>query len=191
MSYRVLQSATFVSLFVITVSLALQDASAQGGHMQMGDSMNVTTTRGNQSSPAIYEIPDSGVQVKLSWQPEAISINETTTFTFEFIDTATQQRLQSVSYAVHILLDGRGMGTAHAHEATAPEGIGTVEQEFDSTGSLAIIVESIRIGNDTPVQGVAQFNVAVAPEFHVAGVIIMGAALSSIIAAARLKTKRP
>ena len=189
MSYRVLQSATFVSLFVITVSLALQDASAQGGHMQMGDSMNVTTTRNNQSSPAIYEIPDSGVQVKLSWQPEAISINETTTFTFEFIDTATQQRLQNVSYAVHILLDGRGMG--HAHETTAPEGIGTVEQEFDSAGSLTIIVESIRIGNDTPVQGVAQFNVAVAPEFHVAGVvIIMGAALSSIIAAARLKTKR-
>lgn len=115
-------------------------------------------------------------------------INETTTFTFEFIDTATQQRLQNVSYAVHMLLDGRSMG--HAHEGTAPEGIGTVGQEFDSTGSLAIIVESIRIGNDTPVQGVAQFNVAVVPEFHVAGAIIMGAALSSIIAAARLKTKR-
>ena len=79
-----------------------------------------------------------------------------------------------------MLLDGRSMG--HAHEGTAPEGIGTVEQEFDSTGSLTIIAESIRIGNDTPVQGVAQFNVA--------GAIIMGAALSSIIAAARLKTKR-
>lgn len=87
-----------------------------------------------------------------------------------------------------MLLDGRSMG--HAHEGTAPEGIGTVGQEFDSTGSLAIIVESIRIGNDTPVQGAAQFNVAVVPEFHVAGAIIMGAALSSIIAAARLKTKR-
>lgn len=173
----------------LTAGFTFVQASAQGDHMQMGDSMSVTTTRNNQTSPVVYEIPDSGVQVKLSWQPEAISTNETTTFTFEFIDTDTQQRLQNVSYAVHMSLDGRSMG--HAHEGTAPEGIGTIEQEFDSTGSLAIVVESIMIGNDTPVEGSAQFGVAVVPEFPMAAALVMGATVSSMIVAARLlKTKK-
>jgi hypothetical protein len=181
--------AAFTSLVVIAASLTSTQVFAQGDHMQMGDSMNVTTTRGNQTSPVVYEIPDGGVQVKLSWEPEAISTNETATFTFEFIDIDTQQRLQNVSYAVHMSLDGRSMG--HAHEGTVPEGIGTVKQEFDSTGSLAIVVESIRVGNDTPVRGAAQFSVAVVPEFPMAAAIVMGVTLSSIIAAVRLlKTKR-
>lgn len=98
--------------------------------MQMGDSMNMPESSTNSTSPAIYEIPNSGVQVKLSWQPEAINTNETAQLTFEFIDTETGQHLQNVSYSVHMSLDGKSMG--HAHEGKAPEGIGTIEQEFDS-----------------------------------------------------------
>lgn len=44
-------------------------------------------------------------------------------------------------------LNGKSMG--HAHEGTAPEGIGVIEQKFDTMGSLLIIVESIAVGNTT------------------------------------------
>jgi hypothetical protein len=76
----------------------------------------------------------------------------------------------------------------HAHQGTAPEGIGTLEQQFDSTGSLAIIVDSIKVGEEMPLQGAAQFNMVVVPEFPLALAIAMGAALSGIIAAMRLST---
>jgi len=175
-----------LALATVTASFTIVQVFAQGDHMQMGDSMNVTTERNNQTSPVIYDIPNSGVRVKMSWQPEAINTNETTQFIFEFLDTDFERRLQNVSYAVHMSLDGKSMG--HAHEGTATEGIGTVEQKFDSTGSLAIVIDSIRVGNDTPIEGAAQFGVVVVPEFPVAA-IVMGAALGSIVAAARITKK--
>jgi hypothetical protein len=187
---RIAQSLiTVLVLVTVTASLTIVQVSAQGDHMQKGDSMNVTTTRNNQTSPLVYEILDSGVQVNLSWQPEAISTNETTVFTFEFIDSETQQHLQNVSYSVHMSLDGRSMG--HAHEDSAPDGIGTVEQEFDSTGLLTIVVESTKVGIDTPIEGAAQFSVAVVPEFPLAPAIIMASALGSLIVGSRIvKTKK-
>ena len=98
------------------------------------------------------------------------------------------RHLENVSYAVHMALDGKSIG--HAHEGTAPDGIVTLEQKFDSTGSLAIVIESIRIGNDTSIKGAAQFNVLVVPEFPMTA-MVMGASLSSIVVAARLfKSKK-
>lgn len=188
MWHRLMIPITAVLFLVATGSgLVLVQAFGQGDHMQMGDSMNVTTTDNNQTSPVIYEIPDTTVQIKLSWQPEAINTNDTTTFTFEFIDSDTEQRLQNVSYSVHMSLNGRSMG--HAHEGAAPEGIGTLEQQFDSQGSLSMIVESIKVG-DSAIDGSAQFSINVMPEFPLAPVMIAGVVLSGMVAASRIfKTK--
>jgi len=188
-----------ISVVLIILLLAINaatflavPASAQNDHMQMDDSTDIATNSSDAASspPAIYEIPNSGIQVKLSWEPQAINTNETTGFTFEFIDADTEQHLQNVSFSVHMSLEGESRG--HGHESTAPEGIGTIDQKFDSMGSLSIIVESIKVGNDTPIEGFAQFNLTVVPEFPVLfiGVIMSVAVMASMFASRYVLKKR-
>ena len=120
---------------------------------QRDHSMETSNDEAAAESPAIYDIADSNVQVKTSWQPEIINTDEPTTFTLEFLDSTTGDHLQDVSYAVHMRLDGKSMG--HGHEAKAPDGIGTVEQQFDSRGSLSMIVDSIAVGDGPAIEGYA------------------------------------
>ena len=175
---------------IFAVSLALvgglsNQASAQGDQMGVGDSLDVQVTQAsnNATSPAIYEIPNSRVQVKMTWQPDSINTNETSKFAFEFIDTDTEQRLQDVTFSVHMTLDGKSM--SHGHQATAPEGIGMIEQKFDSTGSLSIVVESIKVG-DTVIEGSVQYRITVVPEFPSSLILIPSLIFAGIVAASRL-----
>ena len=100
-----------------------------------------------------------------------------------FFDTDTEQRLQNVSYSVHMSLDGKSL--AHTHAGSAPDGIGEVEQKFDSMGSLSIIVESIKVRN-TPIEGAAQFTVSVVPEFPLAPLIITAVVVGGAMAGQRI-----
>ena len=166
----------FVSAIFMT-TMSFSAAFAQEDH-----SMETSNDEAAAESPVIYDIPDSNVQVKVSWQPEIINTDESTTFTFEFLNSTTSERLQDVSYAVHMGLDGKSLG--HGHEAKAPDGTGTLEQQFDSMGSLSIIVDSIAVGDGPAIEGYAQFNLVVTPEFPVmlVGVITSVAVLGSALA---------
>lgn len=72
----------------------------------------------------------------------------------------------------------------HGHESKAPDGIGTIEQQFDSKGSLSIIIDSIAAGDAPAIDGYAQFNLVVTPEFPImlVGVITSVAVMGSAIA---------
>jgi len=80
-------------------------------------------------------------------------------------------------------LGGKSMG--HAHEAAAPEGIGTVDQKFDTMGNLAIIVESIEVDNSS-ITDFAQFNLNVVPEFPIGLAFVAGGIFGSVILITRL-----
>jgi len=186
--------ALIVLFLCIAVTVAGKEESfAQSDNMSMSGSMSSMNMTGDSAvnatrSPVIYTLPNSGIQIKMSWLPESINTNDTTKFTFEFIDRDTEQHLQNVSFSVHMSLDGTSMG--HAHEATAPQGIVTVEQKFDAVGSLMIIVESIKV-NGTLVNDVAQFGLSVVPEFPVSTAIITALAIGGSIAAFRLVWIKP
>jgi len=132
--------------------------SAGSINMTGGQAINAT------ESPAIYTLPNSKMQIKMTWQPEAINTNDSTKFTFEFIDTDTEQLVQNISFTAHMSLAGKSM--VHKHEVTAPNGIATINQKFDSRGSLLIIIDSIKVGN-TSIADLAQFSLNVLPEFPI------------------------
>lgn len=163
---------------IFATTMSLEAAFAQEGH-----SMDAITDESAEESPAVYDIPESNIQVKVSWQPEIINTDEPTRFTFEFLNSTTGEHLQDVSYAVHMALDGKSMG--HGHESKAPDGIGTIEQQFDSKGSLSIIIDSIAAGDAPAIDGYAQFNLVVTPEFPImlvgvlTSVAVMGSAIAS------------
>jgi len=154
----------------------------QGYQMNMDENVTASTNATSTGLPMTYDIEDSNVRVNLSWQPESIDIDGPTTFTFEFLDSNTGERLSDVSYSVHLMVDDKTV--IHGHEDTAPEGIGTMEQQFDETGALTVIVDTIAIGDNT-VDSFAQFDTTVVPEFSImlVGVItsisILGSALAS------------
>jgi len=178
----------FVALVISGMTIGITQSDAQSDQMNMSDSMSSMNMTGGSaisatSPPAIYTLPNSSIQVKMTWEPESINTNDTTKFTFEFIDTDTEQRVQNVSFSVHMSLDGKSMG--HAHEATAPEGIGIVEQMFDSMGSLSIVLESIKVGT-TPITDTAQFSLNVVPEFPIGVALVAGIVIGAGIAASRL-----
>lgn len=177
-------SLAFFIIISISIVVGMTQSFAQ---MDMGGSASSTnTTEGSAinatSSPAVYQLANSSIQIVMTWQPEAINTNDTTKFTFEFIDTDTEQHVQNVSFSVHMSLNGKSMG--HAHEGTAPEGIAVVEQEFDTMGSLVIIVESIKVGNTTQTDH-AQFSLNVVPEFPLS-VILLIVIIVGVIATSRL-----
>ena len=85
-------------------------AFAQGDAINMNEIMTASpNATGIESSPMSFDIPDNNIQVKLSWQPETINTDETTRFTFEFLDSSTGEHLKDVSYSVHMMLDGKSM----------------------------------------------------------------------------------
>lgn len=167
---------------IVCISAVFMTTTTLAAYAQQDSPMETSGGQVNADSPFIYNIPDSNVQVKVPWQPEIINTDEPTTFTFEFLDSNTGEHLQDVSYAVHMMLDGKSMG--HGHEANAPEGMGTLEQQFDSMGSLSIIIDSITVG-DAAIDGFAQINLAVVPEFPLVlvGVVmavgVVGSSLAS------------
>lgn len=148
--------------------------------MQMGDGSGSDTSA---TSPVIQDLANGTAQLKLSWQPEAINLDGPTTFTFEFVNASTGEPLQNVTYSVHLSLNGTSMG--HAHEGEAREGIGTVEQEFDSMGSLSIVIESIRIG-DAELEDLVQVTITVVPEFPV---VLVGVIMTATLALSLLATR--
>ena len=172
---------------IVCVSATLMTTSIFAEvHAQEDHSMETNDELVDAESPVIYDIPDSNIQVEVSWQPKIINTDEPTTFTFEFLNSTTGEHLQDVSYAVHMGLDGKSLG--HGHEAEAPDGVGTVEQQFYTMGSLSIIVDSIAVGDDEPaVEGYAQFDIVVTPEFPVmlVGVVITSIAVLGSALAAR------
>jgi hypothetical protein len=80
-------------------------------------------------------------------------------------------------------LDGRSIG--HAHEAIAQNGTATIEQKFDSMGSLVVIVESIKLGDES-ISDVAQFGLNVVPEFPVGVMLITSAVVGGILLTTRV-----
>ena len=172
------------TIIVISIIMGTTQSFAQDDQMSMtgGSAINAT------SSPAIYQLANSSIQIVMTWQPEAINTNDTTKFTFEFVDTDTEQHVQNVSFSVHMSLDGKSMG--HAHEATAPEGIGVIDQKFDTMGSLVIIVESIKVEN-TPLTDYAQFSLNVIPEFPLSVILLASVVIGSGIAVLRLVRIKP
>lgn len=174
MHFQAISAIVCISaIFMITTTLA--------AHAQQDHPMKTSGEQANAESPVIYDVSDSNVQIKVSWQPEIINTDEPATFTFEFLDASTGEHLQDVSYAAHMMLDGKSMG--HGHEGKAPEGIGTLEQQFDSMGSLSIIIDSMTVG-DAAVGGFAQINLAVVPEFPImpTGVVMAIAVMGSVFA---------
>lgn len=181
-----MQKGLFMIVAVALIFTCIAAATVAPSFGQMDDQMEMgdnTTATTNASSPMTYNLTDSNVQVKLSWQPESINTDEPTKFTYEFLNVSTGEHLSDVSYAVHMALDGESVG--HGHNGTAPEGIGTFEQQFDSQGSLSIVLESIKVGNSA-IDGVAQFSINVVPEFPLAPVMIAGVVLGGIVAASRI-----
>jgi hypothetical protein len=121
-------------------------------------------------SPVIMTTDDGKINVMLSWDPQTINIDDQpTTFTIEFLDADTEQRLNNVTYSVHMTVDGKDLG--HGHNGTAAEGIATIEQEFDSVGTLGIVVEIHSVGT-AQVDQFAQFSVAVTPELPAAAIAL-------------------
>lgn len=176
-AYGILAVFTIILILII---MGTTQSFAQDEQMSMSGGSAINAT----SSPAIYQLANSSIQIEMTWQPEPINTNDTTKFTFEFTDTETGQHVQNVSFSVHMSLDGKSMG--HAHEGTAPEGIGVVEQKFDTMGSLVIIVESIKVGDTTQTDH-AQFSLNVVPEFPIGLILFMtSVALGTGIAASRL-----
>lgn len=174
MHFQAIATIVFISaIFMITTTSA--------AHAQQDHPMEESGEQANVESPVIYNVSDSNVQIRVSWQPEIINTDEPTTFTFEFLDSGTGERLQGVSYATHMTLDGKSVG--HGHEGKAPEGIGTLVQQFDSMGSLSIIIDSMTV-RDIPVEGFAQINLAVVPEFPIMliGVVMAIAVMGSVFA---------
>lgn len=175
-----------------TLAISQSAFGQQGDEMNMNETMTASpNATGIESSPMNFDIPNSNVQVRLSWQPETINIDEATRFTFEFLDAKTGEHLEDVSYSAHMMLDGKSI--VHGHEATVPDGIGTLEQKFSSKGALSIVIESIKVGS-TPVNDFAQFNLTVVPEFP-AQLVVMATGLAGSLAASRMfifhkKTRR-
>lgn len=180
------------AITLLLATLLITTVSSTFGQMddQMEMNGNATTTNSTSaSSPVTYNLTDSGVQLRLSWKPQAINTEKPTMFSFEFLDSDTGEHLSNVSYAVHMSLDGKRLG--HGHNGTALEGIGTLEQKFDSMGSLSIIVESIKVGNAAPLTEFAQFNLSVVPEFPAlfAGIIMSVILTSSVLTSKFLFSK--
>ena len=183
--YTILGVIGILAISITAINGGLGQSYAQSDQMIMTGVSSTNAT----SSPAIYQLANSSIQIVMTWQPEAINTNDTTKFTFEFIDTDTEQLVQNVSFSVHMSLDGKSMG--HAHEGTAPEGIGVIEQKFDTMGSLLIIVESIAVGNTTETDH-AQFSLNVVPEFPIGIVVLMTTVvIGTGIAASRLIRIKP
>ena len=167
---------------VLLISVPSLAFGQQDHQMNMDENVTASTNATGTGLPMTYDIEDSSVRVNLSWEPESINIDEPTTFTFEFLDSNTGERLSDVSYSVHLMVDDKTV--IHGHEDTAPDGLGTMDQQFDETGALTLIVDTINIGEDS-VDGFAQFDATVVPEFPImlVGVItsvaILGSALAS------------
>lgn len=148
----------------------------------MDENVTASTNATGSGLPMTFDIENSNVRVNLSWQPESINIDGPTTFTFEFLDSNTEERLSDVSYSVHLMVDDKTV--IHGHEDTTPDGLGTMEQQFDETGALTLIVDTITFRDNT-VDGYAQFDTIVVPEFPIVviGVVmaiaVMGSALAS------------
>lgn len=167
-------------------SLAISESAfaQQGDEMNMNETMTIASSNvtGVESSPINFNIPNGNVQVRLSWQPETINTDGATKFTFEFLDTKTGEHLKDVSYSVHTMLDRKSV--VHGHEATVPDGFGTLEQKFSSKGALSIVIESIKVGN-TPINDFAQFNLTVVPEFPTL-LVIMATGLAGSLVVSRM-----
>ena len=144
----------------------------------------------NQTSSALVQSPATmttetgNIQVKLSWaEPINATDPKSTQFIVEFLNASTSQRLSNVTYSVHILLNGVGVG--HLHDLNATDGIGIAREKFNSTGTLNLFIEILKVGSSKMDQTV-QFNIAVTPELPVA-TIAFGVALSVVTAIAIIK----
>lgn len=180
--------AIILTLSTILVITVITTTAAFG---QQNDGMDMSNSSGANASaalPVVFDLANGTAQLKLSWEPAAINIDGPTTFTFEFVNASNGERLQNVSYSVHMSLSGASMG--HAHEGTAPGGVDTLEQEFDTTGPLSIILESIKVG-DAELDDVAQVNLTVVPEFPALLVtVIMSVVLTASIFLSRLHFRK-
>ena len=132
-------------LAVVSLALLLPLSPAFAQSMSMGNmTMNQTSTEIVQSA-ATMNTQTGNIQVRLSW-PEPVNATDSkrTTFTIEFLNASTGQKLNAVTYSVHMLLNGASLG--HEHELAAIDGIGTVEEKFNSTGTLNLYVEILKVG---------------------------------------------
>jgi hypothetical protein len=159
----------FAAVFTL---MPLQSAFGQ----EMGGMEMNQTGQAAMESPVAITTDDGNINIMLSWVPDTISVHEQpTTFTIEFLDADTEQPLNDVTYSVHMTIDGKDLG--HGHNGTAAEGIATIEQEFDSVGTLGMVVEIYSIGS-AQVGQIAQFSVAVTPELS-AAVIALAAGVAA------------
>lgn len=175
----------FLVLVLIAAAIFLASLAVQSGFAQMedhGSSIgNQTVDDATSSPPIVMTTEDGRVDVKLSWEPEVLDIDQPAQFTVVFLDHETGDRLKDVTYAVHMSLDGRSIG--HGHNGTAPNGTGEFEQSFDSTGSLSMIMEVQQAGG-VDINQVAQFSIAVTPEIPVAVfALVTGMALAITVSA--------
>jgi hypothetical protein len=160
----VIIAAAVIGAIVALRLLAGHEIPVHGQEMG-GMEMN-QTGEAAMESPVIMTTDDGKINVMLSWVPETISVDkQPTTFTIEFLDADTEQRLNNVTYSVHMTIDGKDLG--HGHNGTAVDGLATIEQEFDSVGTLGMVAEIHNLGSDDVSQFV-QFTVAVTPELRVA-----------------------
>ncbi len=167
----------FAAVFTLT-PLQLAFAQEMGG-MEMNQ-----TGEAAMESPVMMTTDDGSINVMLSWVPETINIDDQpTTFTIEFLDADTEQRLNDVTYSVHMMFDGKDLG--HGHNGTAADGVATIEQEFDSVGTLGMVVEIHSVGS-ADVGQFAQFSVAVTPELPAAAIALA----AGVAAAAGLSIMR-
>ena len=169
----------FAAVFTLT-PLQLAFAQEMGG-MEMNQ-----TGQAVMESPVAMATDDGKINVKLSWIPETISIDDQpTTFTMEFLDANTEQRMNNVTYSVHMTIDGKDLG--HGHNGIAAEGVATIEQEFDSIGTLGMVVEIHSVGS-VDVSQVVQFTVAVTPELPVA-IIALAAGIAATTGLSILRSR--
>lgn len=131
----------------------------------MNTDMNMTSMTTNEQisnlsskSPFLLNDTASNMQVKVSWKPNSINTMVPVKFTFEFLNLTTGEHLSDVTYSLHVLLDGKGL--EHGHETGAPKGVGTFEHTFDATGSLSIIIESIKVAK-MPTGAMVQLSIPV------------------------------
>jgi hypothetical protein len=151
------------------------------------DEMEMSSAEATVQSPIAMTTEDGTITVGLSWEPETINIeDQPTTFTIEFLDAETEERLQDVTYSIHMTIDGRDLG--HGHEGIASDGIVTMEQQFDSVGALGMVIEIHSIDSED-VSQFAQFSVTVAPELPVAAIALaVGVAATTGLSMARARS---
>lgn len=176
--------AAAVMAIVAYLILAGQLAFAQ----EMGGMKMNQTGEAAMESAVIMTTDDGKINVKLSWDPQTINIDDQpTTFTIEFLDADTEQRLNDVTYSVHMTIDGKDLG--HGHNGTAVDGIASVEQEFDSVGTLGMVVEIHNLGS-ADVSQFVQFTVAVTPDYPVALIALAaGVAATTVLSILRARSR--